>query len=43
MDVFLEIALYSSLVFIGLSIVGGAFVLLGKFLTDIVEDPDAHH
>ena len=43
MDVFLEIALYSALVFIGLSLVAGLFVFLGKFFTDVVEDPDAHH
>jgi hypothetical protein len=35
------ITLYSIFVMIGLTILATAFVLLGKFFTDISEDPDA--
>jgi hypothetical protein len=41
MSTFLDITLYSILVMIGLTIVSGGFVLLGKFFADITEDPDA--
>lgn len=41
MDTFLAITLYSILVMIGLTAVSAAFVFLGKFFTDISEDPDA--
>jgi hypothetical protein len=41
MDTFLSILFYSILVMIGLSAVAAAFVFLGKFFTDISEDPDA--
>jgi hypothetical protein len=37
------ITIYSICVMIGLSIVSAAFVFLGKFFTDISEDPDAEH
>lgn len=41
MKTFLDIALYSGLVFSGLAAVAVAFSLLGKFLTDISHDADA--
>jgi hypothetical protein len=41
MSTFLDITLYSILVMIGLTVLSGSFVLLGKFFTDISEDPDA--
>ena len=43
METFLEIAMYSTFVLSGLTIVAGAFALLGKFLSDITHDPDAGH
>jgi hypothetical protein len=43
METFGLILLYSVCVMIGLSIIAGSFVLLGKFFTDISEDPDAAH
>lgn len=43
MKTFLDIALYSGLVFLGLSAAAIIFALLGKFLTDISYDADAHH
>jgi len=42
MSTFLEIALYSCLVFIALTAAAVLFALLGKFLTDIAHDPEAH-
>ncbi len=41
MDIFLSILRNSIGVMIGLSILSAAFVFLGKFFTDISEDPDA--
>jgi hypothetical protein len=41
METFGLITLYSISVMIGLTVVAGAFVFLGKFFTDIAEDPDA--
>ncbi len=35
------ITLYSICVMIGLTVLSTAFVFLGKFFTDISEDPDA--
>jgi Ca2+/H+ antiporter len=40
-NTFVAILVYSILVMIGLSLVAGAFVFLGKFFNDISEDPDA--
>ncbi len=41
MKTFLDIALYSGLVFSGLTAMAVLFALLGKFLTDISHDADA--
>lgn len=41
MDTLLAILFYSILVMIGLGTISTAFVFLGKFFTDISEDPDA--
>jgi hypothetical protein len=41
MATFLSILRNSVSVMIGLSLVAGVFVFLGKFFTDISEDPDA--
>ncbi|MGL4610425.1 MAG: hypothetical protein ACRCYY_12235 [Trueperaceae bacterium] len=41
METFGLITMYSIFVMIGLSIFSAAFVFLGKFFTDISEDPDA--
>jgi hypothetical protein len=41
METFSLITLYAICVMIGLTVVSAAFVFLGKFFTDISEDPDA--
>jgi hypothetical protein len=42
METFLLISVYSLSVLAFLTVVAGAFVFLGKFFTDNVEDPDAN-